>query len=82
MIECVRGQSLFWLDVLVSVRDKCHWVFPVKASIHHLTNARFDQMAQTQKLQKKASVEPRYNEQLYNKVLCITNDFLYPSLIF
>ena len=25
------------------------------------------------------TVEPRYNKPLYNKVLCITNCFLYPS---
>ena len=27
------------------------------------------------------TVEPRYNEALYNEVLDITNDFLYPSNI-
>ena len=26
-------------------------------------------------------VEPRYNEPLYNEVLGITNDFLYPSTV-
>ena len=26
-----------------------------------------------------ATMEPRYNEPLYNEVLGITNDFLYPS---
>ena len=28
---------------------------------------------------KSESMEPRYNETLYNEVLRITNDFLYPS---
>ena len=27
----------------------------------------------------KDTVEPRYNEPVYNDVLAITNDFLYPS---
>ena len=31
-------------------------------------------------LEHKANImEPRYNEPLYNEVLGITNDFLYPS---
>ena len=28
---------------------------------------------------KANTVEPRYNEPLYNEVLGVTNDFLYPS---
>ena len=31
------------------------------------------------KVEKVSTVEPRYNDPLYNEVLSITNDFVYPS---